>query len=134
MMQAVVEHAEELNKTKTRQLEFVACTNLTLVSRDQLKYCRDHGVTISTSLDGPEDLHNRCRSMEDGKGSYRHVMKGIEMARDVSGSGLRFRTHDRHSFQPRPVQRGRGRVSGERVPVGLLPVTEPIRVGSLQAG
>lgn len=84
-MKAVVEHAEELNEARHRRLEFVACTNLTLVTRDQLKYCRDHGVTISTSLDGPEDLHNRCRLMEDGKGSYRHVMRGIETARDVLG-------------------------------------------------
>jgi len=85
VMRAVVERAEELNKTNTKRLEFVACTNLTLVTRDHLKYCQDHGITISTSLDGPEELHNRCRSMENGEGSYRHVMRGIEMARDVLG-------------------------------------------------
>jgi His-Xaa-Ser system radical SAM maturase HxsB len=85
VMRAVVGHAEELNKSAGKHLEFVACTNLTLVTRDQLKFCRDHGICISTSLDGPEDLHNLCRSMEDGEGSYRHVMRGIEAARDVLG-------------------------------------------------
>jgi uncharacterized protein len=86
VMQAVVGYAEELNRTAGKDLEFVACTNLTVATRDQLKFCRDHGVSISTSLDGPEDLHNACRSMEDGEGSYDRVMRGIEVARDVVGN------------------------------------------------
>jgi len=52
-------------------------TNGTLITEEISKRLADYGgFSISISLDGPEDLHDRIR----GKGSHRRTMKGIEKA------------------------------------------------------
>jgi MoaA/NifB/PqqE/SkfB family radical SAM enzyme len=52
-------------------------TNGTLMTEEIAKRLADYGnLSISISLDGPEDLHNRIR----GKGSHRRMMRGIETA------------------------------------------------------
>src|SRR5581483_6464460 len=40
-----------------KTLEFVIATNLALLDDEVLDFCRDHSVLLSTSLDGPADLH-----------------------------------------------------------------------------
>ena len=50
-------------------------TNGTLITEEISKRFADYGsFSISVSLDGPEDLHDRLR----GKGSHRRAMRGIE--------------------------------------------------------
>ncbi len=52
-------------------------TNGTLITEEISKRLAGCGrLSISVSLDGPEDLHDRIR----GKGSHRRAMKGIEKA------------------------------------------------------
>lgn len=52
-------------------------TNGTLITEEIGKKLAGYGsFSISVSLDGPEDLHDRIR----GKGSHRRTMRGIEMA------------------------------------------------------
>lgn len=52
-------------------------TNGALITEEISKRFADYGnFSISVSLDGPEDLHDRIR----GKGSHRRVMRGIEKA------------------------------------------------------
>jgi MoaA/NifB/PqqE/SkfB family radical SAM enzyme len=52
-------------------------TNGTLMTKEIGKRLADYGsFSMSVSLDGPEDLHDRIR----GKGSYRRTMRGIENA------------------------------------------------------
>lgn len=85
VLRLIVEYAKELNAHSQKHLEFVVCTNLTDVNKDHLDYCKEHGVYISTSLDGPQSLHDLCRPMEDGEGSYPHLMAGLELAREIVG-------------------------------------------------
>jgi len=52
-------------------------TNGTLITEEIGKRLADYGsFSISISLDGSEDLHDRIR----GKGSYKRAMRGIEIA------------------------------------------------------
>jgi sulfatase maturation enzyme AslB (radical SAM superfamily) len=52
-------------------------TNGTLITEEMSKRFAEYGnFSISISLDGPEDLHDRIR----GKGSHRSTMQGIEKA------------------------------------------------------
>jgi uncharacterized protein len=67
-----------------KQVEFVIATNLALVDRDILTFCSDHDINISTSLDGPRDLHNRNRP-RPGSDSYERTISGIRMAREFVG-------------------------------------------------
>jgi His-Xaa-Ser system radical SAM maturase HxsB len=70
VVQHVVEYAEKVNRRCRKHLEFVLCTNLTLLESKMLAFLRHHGVMISTSLDGPRDLHNLHRISRDGSSGY----------------------------------------------------------------
>lgn len=73
-----INFAEEINQTEKRDLQFVLCTNCVHLSDHLLEVCKAHAVLISTSLDGPEWLHNQNRGKEN---SYAMVTKGMEKAR-----------------------------------------------------
>lgn len=85
----IVAMAEARNAIEQRRLEFVIATNLALISEDQLQYCKEHSILLSTSLDGPEDLHNKNRP-RPGRDSYQRAVDGIRRARAALG-------HDRVS-------------------------------------
>lgn len=84
LIKFIVETAEQRNEIERRDLQFVIATNLALISDEILEYCRQHKILISTSLDGPEDLHcaNRPRT---GKDSYARVIEGINKVRSILG-------------------------------------------------
>lgn len=84
LVQYVVEHAEAINAAVQRDLQFVIATNLALVTDDILQFCKEHGVLISTSLDGPQDLHNSNRP-RPGRNSYEKAVEGIQRAREALG-------------------------------------------------
>ncbi len=65
MVQYIIEYAEWLNLFKRRTLEFVICTNLTLLDEKMVRYLKNHKCLISTSLDGPKDLHDINRPLQD---------------------------------------------------------------------
>jgi uncharacterized protein len=67
-----------------KQLEFVIATNLALLDDDVLDFCRENGVLLSTSLDGPEDLHNRNRPRPGGN-SQQLTVEGIQRAQAALG-------------------------------------------------
>lgn len=80
----IVAWAEERNVTECRDLQFVIATNLALISDEHLVFCKEHSILLSTSLDGPEDLHNRNRP-RPGRDSYQRVVEGIRRSRAVLG-------------------------------------------------
>lgn len=80
---ATVAYAEELNKTAGKQLEFVICTNLTLITEEHLEFIKSHGVSVSTSLDGPQDLHDSNRKLRIGSSSYSYFVDKLQMTKDI---------------------------------------------------
>jgi His-Xaa-Ser system radical SAM maturase HxsB len=77
---AVQERAPARNKT----VEFVIASNLALLTDSELAFCRDNEVLLSTSLDGPADLHNRNRPRPGGD-SHQLAVAGIRRAQVVLG-------------------------------------------------
>lgn len=75
---------ESKNRNTDKNLAFVIATNLALISSEILSFCKEHDVLISTSLDGPEDLHNRNRP-RPGRDSYQRAVEGIRLAREILG-------------------------------------------------
>jgi len=84
LIRHIVVCAERINQIEHRNLQFVIATNLALVNDDVLSYCKAHDILISTSLDGPKDLHNRNRPRPGGD-SYERTVAGIAKARDILG-------------------------------------------------
>lgn len=84
LIQSIVLEAESKNRKLGKDLAFVIATNLALVNEEILTFCREHSMLISTSLDGPRDLHNANRPRPGGD-SYERTVHGIALARDVLG-------------------------------------------------
>jgi His-Xaa-Ser system radical SAM maturase HxsB len=84
LIKYVVEKAEVRNKIEQRNLQFVITTTLSLATDEMLEYCRDHGIVLSSSLDGPEDLHNKNRP-RPGRDSYARFVDGLKRARNIIG-------------------------------------------------
>lgn len=77
-----IEEAERRNETEHRHMRYVLCTNSIRLTDEVLDVCKQYGVLISTSLDGPAWLHNKNRGKID---SHERVTAGINKARQVLG-------------------------------------------------
>src|SRR5229473_4874675 len=67
-----------------KKLEFVIASNLALLTDEVLDFCRANSILLSTSLDGPADLHNRNRPRPGGN-SHELAVAGIRRAQVVLG-------------------------------------------------
>lgn len=85
MVKYIIEEAEWINLVKRRQLEFVICTNITLLDEDKVKYLRKHHCYISTSLDGPKDLHNQNRPLQKDTNNHKIFEEKLSMIRSLWG-------------------------------------------------
>jgi uncharacterized protein len=85
VVKTIVREAKRLNKKRRKDLSFVICTNLTLMDEATLAYLKKKGITVSTSLDGPRDIHDRHRVMRHGGGSYDLFIRNLELSRRVLG-------------------------------------------------
>lgn len=77
-VQAIIKYAEHINTFIQKRIEFVICTNLYDLKEQHLDFLSKHNVLISTSLDGPEFLHDSCRKTNAGKGTYKKVTRAIK--------------------------------------------------------
>ncbi|MDP2930254.1 MAG: His-Xaa-Ser system radical SAM maturase HxsB [bacterium] len=82
----VVQYAEKLNRVYRKNLEFVICTNLLGLNDNILNYLQEQKIWISTSLDGPRNLHDANRINRKGSGTYDIVRKNIQLAQDKIGN------------------------------------------------
>src|SRR5262249_27260694 len=80
----IVETVEERNRSEGREIEFVIATNLSQLTDEVLVFCAEHRVCLSTSLDGPESLHN-CNRPRPGGDSYQRTVAAIAKAREALG-------------------------------------------------
>jgi uncharacterized protein len=76
--------AKRMNEAHGKDLAFVIATNLALLNDEVLDFCTEHDVYLSTSLDGPQDLHNSNRR-RPGQDSWQATVAGIKRAQDRLG-------------------------------------------------
>ncbi len=84
LIRFVVQDALRRNQVAARDLQFVIATNLAVLNDEALSFAREHNILLSTSLDGPADLHNKNRPRPGGN-SYEKAIDGIRRARMVLG-------------------------------------------------
>lgn len=83
-----IQYAVEKTKLEAikynKNVTFVICTNLAPLNDSILEYCKENNILISTSLDGPEFLHNSNRN-KPRSNSYQLAVSGIERCRSALG-------------------------------------------------
>jgi uncharacterized protein len=67
-----------------KKVDFVIASNLALLDDAVLEFCKANNILLSTSLDGPADLHNKNRPRPGGN-SHELAASGIQRAREVLG-------------------------------------------------
>jgi uncharacterized protein len=84
----LIQYVVGLAKAKAAETEktvgFVIASNLALLSDEILNFCKTEGVLLSTSLDGPAELHNKNRPRR-GNDSYQRAVAGIAKTKEVLG-------------------------------------------------
>jgi uncharacterized protein len=84
LVKHVVERALEMNRQHQKRLQFVIASNLSRLTDEILQFCKANGIFLSTSLDGPEDLHDAQRPVRGGH-SHRATVDAIRRAREALG-------------------------------------------------
>ena len=85
LIERTVRRAIKMNETHRKRLGFVIATNLALIENEMLDFCARHDIHISTSLDGPADLHNKNRP-RPGRDSWERAVDGIVKVRETLGA------------------------------------------------
>ncbi|MCL4416638.1 MAG: anaerobic sulfatase maturase [Actinobacteria bacterium] len=57
-------------------------TNATLIDNDLAKHLSKYNFLLGVSLDGPENLHNRYRKLKNNTGSFKRVLKTIDILKE----------------------------------------------------
>lgn len=65
-------------------------TNGILINKKILDLCSDTRTTISVSLDGPKDIHDKNRIGHTGEGTYDKVLSGLNLLREHQDSEFLF--------------------------------------------
>jgi len=84
LIRRIVERVAARNEEERRDVQFVIATNLAPLTDEILDFCREREILISTSLDGPRDLHDRNRPRPGG-GGHELAVRGVERARAALG-------------------------------------------------
>lgn len=66
----IIEYARKKNETANKELFMTLVSNFTLMTEEKYKFLVKNQVSICTSLDGPEELHNKNRPWSGGN-SYK---------------------------------------------------------------
>ncbi|WP_201832796.1 His-Xaa-Ser system radical SAM maturase HxsB [Microvirga zambiensis] len=82
----IVELIQARNVHEGRQIVFTITSTLHHLTDEILDFMRIHDFQVSTSLDGPRDLHDANRPLPGG-GAHELTIEGIQRARQALGQG-----------------------------------------------
>ncbi|KFF27394.1 His-Xaa-Ser system radical SAM maturase HxsB [Chryseobacterium vrystaatense] len=88
-IQYAVNRAITAAQVFNKNISFVICTNLAPINDEILDFIDENNILVSTSLDGPDFIHNKNRR-RPGNNSYEITIDGINKCRNKLG-------HDRVS-------------------------------------
>lgn len=84
IVKQIVLYTEEINLIKGKDIEYVLATSLVDITDEQLKFIKEYSINLSTSLDGPEDLHNKNRPIHS-QNTYQKFKQGFELSKEYVG-------------------------------------------------
>lgn len=105
LIQNIVARARDGGKAKGKTIDFVIASNLALLTDEHLAFCKSNDILLSTSLDGPADLHNKNRPRPGGN-SHELAVKGIRRAQETLGAdrvGALMTTTERSLDRPEEI-------------------------------
>jgi uncharacterized protein len=80
-----VRYTKEIFPKKGKKVDFVVCTNLATLNENQITFFKEHKINISTSLDGPKNIHNKNRVLRNNEGTYDKFIENLQSCRELVG-------------------------------------------------
>jgi uncharacterized protein len=77
LLRQTTEYAAELAERRGVSIGFAITTNGTLLCEDDAPFFARHRFTVTISLDGVADTHDRLRPFKGGRGSYEAILKRL---------------------------------------------------------
>lgn len=100
----IIEYAEQ-NKGN-HCINYNLVSNLTLLTDDIVDFLKKYCVGVSTSLDGPEELHNSNRPFFNGGETWNMVVAGVKKLREAGCTVGAIQTTTKESLKyPREIVR-----------------------------
>jgi len=75
----IVGYINLLKQKHNKKVNYIIGTNTTLMDRDKLRFIVDNDMQVSTSIDGPPDIHDSNRPYFNGKASLKDMMKQLDL-------------------------------------------------------
>jgi His-Xaa-Ser system radical SAM maturase HxsB len=82
LVRFAIERIAARNRIEKRHLRFVIASTLHQLDERMCEFFREHGVYLSTSIDGTARLHNKNRPRPT-RDAYERTVAGIKMAREL---------------------------------------------------
>ncbi len=96
IIQKIIEYTEERRGEK--EVQYTIVSNFSLLTEEILDYLLNHDVSICTSLDGPQFLHDCNRPFASGGSSYEQANRGISLLKKRGCNVSAIQTTTRHSL------------------------------------
>ena len=74
VISTVADYANEKAKKEKKNILYSITTNATLLTNQVIEFLNKNHVYVTISIDGPEQVHDKYRIFENGRGSY-HAIK-----------------------------------------------------------
>lgn len=84
LVKRAIDTIKRINIIEQRVIRFVVASTLHQLDHRMCEYFAEHNVYLSTSLDGPLNLHNKNRPLKT-RDSYQRTLAGIALARKIIG-------------------------------------------------
>ncbi len=75
LIKKAVEYTEEVFDGK--EIDYSITTNATLLNEEMIRFFIDHAVSVTFSMDGPKEIHDKNRKRIDGSPTYDTVMQRL---------------------------------------------------------
>lgn len=85
LIEKVVDYAKEKGKAKKIAFRYSVVTNGTLFENKIVRFLKDNRFGVTVSIDGPLKFHDRYRIYTDGEGSFKDVIRGLDLIRSSGG-------------------------------------------------
>lgn len=85
LVKHAIEYLVDLNSEVKKHIRFVVASSLHQLTPPMCEFFKHHSVYLSTSLDGPRELHNKNRPLPT-RDAYERTLTGIDLARAQIGA------------------------------------------------
>ncbi len=131
LVKEIILHTEDLKKKHEGKLvKYHVTANLSLLPADLIEWAKKYNVTFLCDVDGPPEIHDRCRPFKNGRPSYEIIASNVRRLADA-GVHVMLRTtatslnHD-HLIETTRLHKELGARSSAFVPVNPFNSDEEI--------